>query len=87
MKDIKNCDAAASPSSSIRNFSDPESLSGIALFPGEEHVIPAVLHHEAVPQNGGQAEQRRYLEDSCKNQMDVLEVKRKKRGCSVNSDY
>ena len=87
MKDIKNCDAAASHSGSIRNYSDPESLGGVALFPGEENVIPAVLRHEAIPQTGRQAEQRRNLEDGCKNQVDVLKVKRKKRGRSVNSDY
>ena len=56
MKDTKNCDAAVSHFSSIRDYSDPESRGGAMLFPGEDHVIPAVLHHEAVP---GQAEQRR----------------------------
>ena len=36
MKDIKNCDAAVSHSSSIRNYSDPESRGGAMLFPGED---------------------------------------------------
>ena len=44
---MKNCDHAASHSSSLTNYSDPESRGGVALFPGEEQVIPAVLHCKA----------------------------------------
>ena len=50
IKDIKNCDHAASHSSSLTNYSDPESQGGFALFPGEEQVIPAFLHRKAVQQ-------------------------------------